>query len=539
MFASKEIILKTKTLLYNAVIYTQANSLVVNSMATYKNKIVAVGNNLEHDSDFKSYTKINLQGKTVIPGLTDAHTHFFFFAISLGRVKLHGLESIEACLQEIKLYAGKLNKNEWVVGEGYSPDQFKKYVEPDKNMLDKVTGGRPAFIFSKDQHSAWVNSKALEIAGITSKTKNRAGGEIIRFDNGEPTGILKEMSSYIDLYNQIPLPSKSKIDKFYKQALEFAYQNGVTSIHSFDQKDGFTYFAEQTERGKLGLRINYYFPDTSLDELLEHKILFGTGDDYLRLAGIKIFADGALGSQTALCFHKYIGSKNNYGIEVESVKSMTKKMKQAVKLGFPCATHAIGDKAVSNVLDAIEQLPGMHFGARHRIEHIQQIRKKDIKRLKELSVVASMQPSHCPSDIKMINKYWGKQGANTFIFNTLQKKKIDLAFGSDVPIEPLKPLDGIAAAVLRAKPKSREKFYPEEKISASEALYHYTVGSATAVGQEHCRGALMPDYPADFVILSEDITKTAPTKLYDIKVEATIFDGKLKYDRTQFFKKVK
>ncbi len=537
MFASKEKTLKTKTLLYNAVIYTQSDSLVVNSMAIYKNSIVAVGNNLEHDADFKSYSKINLQGKTVIPGLTDAHTHFFFFALSLGRVKLHGLESIEACLQEINSFANKLKKNEWVVGEGYSPDQFKKFIQPDKYMLDDVTGGRPAFIYSKDQHSAWVNSKALQIAGITSQTKDPQGGEIVRFENGEPTGILREMSAYIDLYNKIPQPSKTKIDKLYKQALAFAYQNGVTAVNSFDKENGFAYFAEQTEKNKLGLRINYYFPDTVLDELLEHKILFGTGDEFLRLAGVKIYADGALGSQTALCFHEYIGSKNNFGIEVESVKSMTKKMKKALKLGYPCAIHAIGDKAVSNVLDAIEELPKLHFGAKHRIEHLQLIRKKDIKRLKELNITASMQPSHCPSDIKMIHKYWGKQGANAFVFNTLQKKKIDLAFGSDAPIEPLKPLEGIAAAVLRAKPNSREKFYPDEKITASDALYHYTVGPAKAVGQEHCRGMLMPDYPADFVLLSDDITKLAPTKLYDIKVLATIFDGKLKYDLSNIFKK--
>ena len=530
MFGSEEKTLKAKTLIYNAVIYTQSESLVVDSMAIYKNKIIAVGNNLEHDPDFKTYSKINLQGKTIIPGLTDAHTHFFFFAISLGRVKLHDKTSLEACLDEIKSYAKKLKKNEWVVGEGLAPDQFDNYLLPDKYMLDKVTGGRPAFIFTKDQHSAWVNSKALELAGITSQTKNPDGGEIVKFENGEPTGILREMSSYIDIYNTIPLPSDTTINKLYKKALEFAYQNGVTAVHSFDQKNGFAYFAKQAEKGTLGLRINYYFPDTTLDELLEDKILFGTGNEYLRLAGIKLYSDGALGSQTALCFHKYIGSKNNFGIEVESVKSMFKKMKKATKLGFPCAVHAIGDKAVSNVLDAIEQLPQMHFGARHRIEHLQLVRRKDIKRIKELNVVASMQPSHCPSDIKMIHKYWGKQGANAFLFKTLQKKNIDIAFGSDAPIEPLKPLEGIAAAVTRAKPKSREKFYPDEKITATEALYNYTVGPAKAVGQEHCRGSLIPDYPADFVILSDDVTKTAPSKLYDIKALATVFDGKVKYD---------
>ena len=523
-------ILKNKTLLYNGNILTQSNSLVVNSMAIYKNKIVAVGNNLEHDPDFKTYSKINMKKKTIIPGLTDAHTHFYFFAISLGRVKLHGFESIEACLKEIKSFAEKLQPNEWVVGEGYSPDQFKKFVQPDKYMLDKVTGNRPAFIFSKDQHSAWLNSKALEIGGITSKSKNPDGGEIVSFENGEPTGILREMSAYMDVYKKIPKPSDAKIEKLYNQALEFAYQNGVTAVHSFDRKEGFSYFVKRAEKKKLGLRINYYFPDTTLDELLEAKILFGTGDDFLRLAGVKIYSDGALGSQTALCFHKYIGSKDNYGIEVESVKSMVKKMKKANKLGFPCAVHAIGDKAVSNVLDAIEQLPQMHFGAKYRIEHFQLIRRKDIKRVKDLNVVASMQPSHCPSDIKMIHKYWGKEGKNAFLFNTLQKKGIILALGSDAPIEPMKPLEGIAAAVLRAKPKSREQFYPEEKITAEEALYHYTVGPAVAVGQEHHRGMLLDGYPADFVVLSEDIRKTAPSKLYNVKALATVLDGQVKYD---------
>ena len=500
-------------------------------MAIYKNRIVAVGNNLEHDPDFKSYNKINMRGKTITPGFTDAHTHFYYFALSLGKVNLDNLESIDSCLKKIKSFAGSLKKNEWITGKGYSPDRFNKYIEPDRYMLDKVSGGRPAVLFSKDQHSAWVNSKVLSLAKITSKTKDPADGKIERDENGEPTGILRENAAYNLVYPLIPQMSQKRIDVLYQQALQFAYQHGVTSVHSFDTSEGFEYFAKLTEKGKLGLRINYYFPSAILPELVENKVYYGTGNDFLRLSGIKIFSDGALGSQTAYCFNKYLDSKDNVGIEVTTVKQMVRQIKTANKLGFPCAIHAIGDKAVSNVLDAFEQTVKMHFGARQRIEHLQLVRKKDIVRLKNLNIVASMQPSHCPSDIKMMNKYWGKRGANTFIFNTLQKKKIDIAFGSDAPIEPMIPLEGIAAAVRRAKEKSNPVFYPNEKISAKDALYHYTVGPAIACGQEHCRGYLLEGYPADFIVLSDDITKIAPSKLYDVKVLATVLDGQVKYSK--------
>ncbi len=211
--------MKTKNLIYNARIYTQAENMIVPSMAVYKNKIVAVGNNLEYDPDFKNYHHTDLKKRTVIPGLVDAHTHFFFFALSLGRVELDGLDSIDKCLNKIKTFSKKLKKNEWVVGEGYSPDRFVKRIEPDRYMLDKVTGNQPAFIYSKDQHTAWVNSKALKMAGITSKTKQPDGGRIEFDSNGEPTGILREGPAYNKVYDLLPKPSKTKIHSLYKKRL--------------------------------------------------------------------------------------------------------------------------------------------------------------------------------------------------------------------------------------------------------------------------------------------------------------------------------
>ncbi|MFZ5980591.1 MAG: amidohydrolase [Candidatus Zixiibacteriota bacterium] len=519
----------TKSLIYNARIYTQSGERPFDSMAVYKNRLAAVGNRLEYDPDFKNYDRINLRGRTVVPGLVDAHTHFYYMAMTMGHVDLDGVDTLDKCLNKIKIFSSDLKKNEWVVGDGFSADRLKKRILPDRYMLDKVTGSRPAFIFSKDQHLAWVNSRALEIAGIDKNTPEPSGGRIDRFDDGTPNGLLRENPGYDPVYNRITRPSKSEIDRRYKMALDLAYRQGVTGVHSFDGPEAFDYFSSLAEKNKTGLRINYYVPVRMLPKLLENKVYYGTGTDFFRIAGVKIFADGSLGSQTAFCFQPYPDSKKNFGIETNNTAALKRYLKQAARLGLPCAIHAIGDRAVTNVLDAFEDSPRLDFGARHRIEHLQMIRRKDVTRVKKLNIVASMQPSHCPSDIKLVRAYWGKRGADTYIFRTLMNKNIDLAFGSDTPIEPLNPIAGIAAAVRRARPNSRDVFYPEERLTAAQALFRFTVGPAIAAGQEHCRGYLLPGYPADFVVLNDDITRVVASKLYDIKVLATVLDGKVKY----------
>jgi len=521
--------LKSKTLFYNGRIYTQANRLRVDSMAISRNRIVAVGNRLEHDPDFKSYSRYDLNGLTVVPGMVDAHTHFVFFARTLGFVMLDYETSLDTCVDKIRLFSRRKRADEWIIGEGYSPDKFPTRVEPDRHLLDKVTGRRPAFIFSKDQHSAWVNSRALEIAGIDERTPDPEGGEIVRFDDGTPSGIVREGPAISLIYNRIPQPTTKELSRCYGKALKYAYSKGVTGVHSFDSPEMFSFLSSLAERGALGLRINYYPQARVLPDLIRQQIKYGTGNEYLRIAGVKVFADGALGSQTALCFNTYTGSKDNYGMEVTPVKEMRHIVKEAARLGLPCAIHAIGDRAVSNVLDAFEQSPPLSSGARHRIEHLQLMRRKDIARLKRLNVVASMQPSHCPADMVMVRRYWGKRGANAYIFRTLLDRGIDLAFGSDAPIEPIDPIAGVAHAVRRAHPGSRDVFHPEQRITAAEALHGFTVGPAIAAGQSDCRGYLMPDYPADFVILDKDITQVAPSRIYDIEVLATVLDGQIKH----------
>ncbi|MFH2049597.1 MAG: amidohydrolase [bacterium] len=519
-----------KQLITNARIYTLVEDLVVNSMVIDNGRIIAIGDNLENSSQFNKYKRINCHGRVVLPGFVDAHTHFVFYALSLGRVHLSDQDTLSGCQKKISNYAKSLKKGEWIAGEGFSPDKIFAKDEPDRFMLDKVTGDHPAFIFSKDEHIAWVNTKALKLGGLLSNKTQPTGGEVVRLTDGTASGVLKEKPGYDPVYDKIPQPSKSYYNKYYRKALEIAYSRGVTGVHSFDSPDSFKYLINLAEKKQTGLRINYYPPPDLLPDLIKSNTVYGTGNDFLRIAGIKIFADGSLGSQTALCFNKYIGSKNSYGIETLSSKKMLSIAKQASKLGLPLAVHAIGDKAVSNVLDALEKAPKLKTGARHRIEHLQLIRPKDIKRLKELNVIASMQPSHCPADIDLIYKYWGSKGKNAFIFNTLINKGIDLAFGSDVPIEPLNPLHGIAAAVRRSRKGSRKSFYSNERITVLEAVKNFTIGPAIASGQEKSRGRLYPGYPADFIILSDDIFKVAPNRIYDIKVLTTFIGGKAVYN---------
>ena len=521
--------MKAKTLLYNGRIYTQAYGLHVDSLAIYKNRIVAIGNRLQHDPDFRSYSHLDLKGKTVVPGFVDAHTHFYYFALSLGRINLDGVDSLEKCLKKIHAFAANQPKDAWIVGDGYAPDRFVKRIEPDRFMLDSVTGGRPAFLFSKDQHTAWVNSRALEITGLDQNTPDPEGGKIERWANRAPSGLLREGPAYMPVLARVPSPSKREIDRRYRMALDYTYRKGVTGVHSFDGPDAFPYFAELAEQSKIGLRINYYPGAKLLPNLIANRTYYGSGTEFFRIAGIKLFADGSLGSQTAFCYKKYIGSRDNCGIETTPVDEMHRAAVQAAKLGLPCCIHAIGDKAVTNVLDALETAPTLHFGARHRIEHLQLVRPSDIKRIAQLNIVASMQPSHCPSDIPLMRKYWGTRGASAFVFRTLISRGVDLAFGSDVPIEPLDPIAGIAAAVRRARPKTNDVFYAKQRLTASEALYFFTVGPAIAAGQAHCRGFLLPGYPADIVIIDRDITKVAAAKIYDIQPLATVLDGEVKF----------
>ncbi len=499
---------------------------VVSCLAVSGGIIVAVGRNLDKDDDFKNFERIDLEKSVVLPGFHDAHTHIMYAALSETMVNLDGLKSMREVLAAIKNHAKKLKRNEWIEGVGFSADRLKDYVMPDKFMLDKVTGGRPAAIFSKDQHLMWVNSRALELAGYDKKSADPDGGIIERLESGEPSGILKEHPAYARVYELASRQNKNRRLKSFFDYLPYIYSKGVTSVTSMDGPEAFDNFVTLSAKDKLGLRVHHYVAPEIIRKLTKSRIMRELSGEYYRVCGVKIFSDGALGSQSANCFNKYIGSKSNFGVETNSREDMLEIIKKAAQLGLPAAIHAIGDRAISNVLDCFEKMPVSDPPLRNRIEHLQMIRRKDVARVKKLGVIASMQPSHCPSDVRLIEKYWGSRGRNCYIFKTLLNKNIPLAFGSDTPIEKLDPISGIDAAVNRFIPGTKKSFYPKERISVGDAVAGFTSGAAYAIGREFELGRLLPGYMADFVVLDSDIFKTAMGKISGTQVKATIFDGR-------------
>lgn len=501
------------------------------ALAITGNKIVTIGHDLSQiRRQYPRHRLIDLGGRTVLPGLVDSHTHFYFWAMTLNTVHLDGTPDFKDALEKIRSFAVSGGKEEWILGDGWLPDRWQEYHLPNASELDSVTGRRPAALFSKDQHILWANSKALQLAGIDKKTPDPSGGKIDRDPrSGQPTGILREIPGYFPVIKLIGRPDPALATRLWSEATKIAYARGVTGFHSMDGPEAWEFFSLMHGRGRLGFRVHYYFPIGRLDELVEKKLHSGFGDETLQVGGVKIFSDGSLGAQTALMKQPYCHSKNNIGVEVTSLQELTAQIARATRHGLACAVHAIGDQAVANTISAFEK-GSTDRTLRHRIEHLQLIDRSDTGRLKRMGLIASMQPSHAVSDRQLVGKYWGKRGRNAYIFKTLLKRHIALTFGSDCPIEELNPLYGIHAAVNRNGCGERGKrFHPQERLTVSEAVAGFTTGAAYASGREGYSGRIAPGFQADMVILDQNIFAMPASQICHIGVAATICDGEITY----------
>jgi predicted amidohydrolase YtcJ len=524
-------------LLYNGFIHTlYPRRPVVSAIAISGDRIVGIGNDDLCHQFSKIGEKIDLGKNTVIPGLTDAHAHLNLYTDFLNNVDLFGTGNAEEVVSRVLAYNEKVPGTSWITGWGWGQEDWPGRAFPTAALIDRLIFNRPVFLTGKSGHVAWINSLALHIANISQDTNDPPGGEIQRDALGQPTGILFDEAIKL-IERVVPKLTVDVLASRMRDAILSINQQGITGLHDNDGADCFQ--ALQILRGKndLTLRVIKNLPLPLLTHAIELGLRWGFGDDFLRIGGIKIFADGALGSRTAAMFAPYEGEPENIGIIVTEKEDIIEAVHKASLAGLPSAIHAIGDRAVHDVLDAYETVRKIErskhitpSSRRHRIEHVQLIHPKDIHRLAELNVIASMQPIHATSDMMMADQCWGDRAAYSYNWRLQLKYGTILAFGSDAPVESINPFWGIHAAVTRRRLDGSPnpagwRSDNNGCLSVDEAIQAYTAGPSVAAGQENKLGKLMPGYLADLVVLNQDIYTIDPMAIADTKPLSVMIGG--------------
>jgi predicted amidohydrolase YtcJ len=505
------------------------------AVAVCGKRIGAVGSTTEIQSlKLPETPEIDLEGRRVVPGFNDAHVHFFSGGESLAGPQLRYSKSQQEFRDTLAMYARPLPTGTWITDGDWDHENWTPAELPTRQLIDGVTLNWPVFVNRLDGHMALANSAALKLAGVDRTTKDVPGGVIVRDAEGNPTGILKDAAQGL-VSRVIPPPSQEQIIRAIRAAQLYANSHGVTSVQDMSASpDVLRAYQTMLKNGQLTVRISGHQPLTSWKRLADVGIVADFGNEYLHIGGVKGFADGSLGSTTALLFEPYLDSPQTSGIssaELADPEKMWRNIEGADAAGLQIAIHAIGDKANRTILDFYERLEREH-GARDRrlrIEHAQHLTAADIPRFGKMHVIASMQPYHLIDDGRWAEKRIGPERAKmAYAFRSLLDSGATLAFGSDWSVAPMVPLMGIYAAVTRRTldGKRPDGWVPEQKISVAEAVRAYTMGSAYASFEENSKGSIEPGKLADFAVLTDDIFEIDAVKIADTKVFMTIFDGR-------------
>jgi predicted amidohydrolase YtcJ len=509
------------------------------AVAVLNDRIVAVGSNSDVEILRGPETNVmDAGGKLLLPGFNDAHVHFISGGLQLDSVQLNDVTSVDELVRRVAEQAKKTPKGEWILEGDWDETKWSPPALPTKEMIDPVTPDNPAFISRYDGHSAVANSIALQKAGIDGKTPDPPGGTIVRDAQGNATGDLKD-AAMDAVFKVIPPLTREQTLRAARRALAHAASLGVTSVQNMNPEyTDIAAYAELLQNGELTTRIYAAPLITQVDDQVKIGIRHAFGGPYLRIGAVKAYADGSLGSRTAYFFEPYSDQPSNYGLlseEMQPLSLMRDRMMRADAAGLQICTHAIGDRAISIVLDLYTEIVKAHRGAerRFRIEHAQHMAAKDFDRFAQLDVIASVQPYHAIDDGRWAEGYIGHDRASrTYAFRTFLNHGVHLAFGTDWDVAPLNPMLTIYAAVTRATldGKNPNGWFPEQKLTVAEAVEAYTMGSAYAEFQEKEKGSITPGKLADMVLLSDDIFSIDPAKIRDVKVIKTIVGGKVTYD---------
>lgn len=507
--------------------------------------ILTVGSDAELNRLAGPHTKvINLHGRRVTPGFNDSHVHFVIGGDALASVQLRDAASPAEFRARVAAFAKTQPKGAWLRNGLWDHQGWSPAVLPTHDLIDDVTPDNPVMLWRLDGHMALANALAMKLAGVDRNTPDPPGGEIVRDATGAPTGIFKDAAVAVIMSKMPPL-TESELDAALSAAMAEAARHGVTSVQnmagSADDPDSlmdFREFQKFEREGRLTVRIYASRGLHHWSSLADAGVQAQFGSDTLRIGDLKDFADGSIGSHTAWMEKPFEGSSYR-GLQTADLQhrdQMLAMMQGADRAGLQLAIHAIGDQANRDILDLFEQVAQADGPAdrRFRIEHAQHVDPADFARFAKLGVVASMQPYHAIDDGRWVESVIGhERSRSSYAWRSMLDAGVVLAFGSDWPVAPLDPVMGVYAAVTRRTldGKNPGGWIPEQRITVAEAVTAYTVGSAYAEHQEAKKGSIAKGKLADLVVLSDDIFAIPPEKIADTRVDMTIFDGRIIYER--------
>jgi len=527
-------------ILFNGRISTQDQALPwAQAAAIADGRILAVG----RDSEIKALAGPgdevrDLGGRLVLPGMTDSHIHMASWAALRRAIPLSRAASLAQVLELLAEEAGRVEPGQWIASSGLDETRWPEGRLPDRHDLDKAAPRHPVYFRRRDGHMAVASSLALELAGVTSRTPDPPDGYLEREEDGRPNGRLRENAQHL-VSQKVPALTVDRAVPLVDEAIGALHELGVTAIHDvrvpLEGPVPFRTWRALEESGRLRLRCWMCLSGEHLDQAAALGLRTGFGGQRLKVGHLKYFMDGSMGSRTAWVMDPY--PQGDCGLAVCSMEEMALALEVADAAGLTACVHAIGDRAVKELIDIFESLKArgrsLDHPAPHRIEHCQMIQPRDIQRLSRLKVTASVQPLHIPDDILVHDRYLGERAAWVYTFRSLMEAGVQVIFGSDSPVSDPNPLWGIHAAVTRTRQDGTPAggWYPAERVTVDQAVRAYTLAPALATGQGDLLGSISPGKLADLVVLDRDIYSLEPREIASARVDLTVFDGQVVFER--------
>lgn len=528
-------------ILTNGRIYTLgATRPWVEAVACRDGRIVAVGDSAAIGELAGPRTRVvDCGGRLVLPGLTDAHIHFLDYAIRRRQVSLFGLTDLATVRERVAAAVADAAPGEWVFGWGW--DSHRWDAQPVAALIDDISPRNPVVLTRMDMHTWWANSRAMELAGVSAATPDPIEAHIGRYADGRPSGLFSEWNAIALIERHVPPTGEQTLLARLEEAIAEAHRLGLTGIHDQRvEREGarsLRLFQTLRRAGKLGLRVHSNVAGDFLGEAAMLGLASGFGDDNLWLGHMKAFADGAMGSGTAHMLAPIEGQPDNTGIVVTPPDELWRLITRAAEAGFPISVHAIGDRAVREVLDVMGEWQATRgqtarLPMPQRIEHVQVSHPDDLGRAAAYGVVASVQPVHLQTDWRTADRVWGSRARYAYAFRSLLDRGTALAFGSDAPVAPPNPMLGIYAAVTRQDGAGEPAggWYPQECLTVAEAIEGYTLGPARLSGKADRLGSIEPGKYADLVVLSQNLFDIAPTDIPATTTWLTVFNGRVVHE---------